>query len=85
MTRTMKKITGTVVSVHAGSNDDLSKEAHDSITAGLDGLVGDWHKSYTREAWAGDKQQNGTIRRNERQWSAVSVLNYMTPAEYSVS
>jgi hypothetical protein len=69
----MKKTSGTVISVHAGSNDDLSKESHDSITAELDGFVGDRHKSYTREAWAGDKQEKGTIRRNERQWSAVSV------------
>ena len=69
----MKKIIATVVSVHAGSNEDLSKEAHDSITAELDGFVGDRHKSYTRETWAGDKQKEGTIRRNERQWSAVSV------------
>jgi len=69
----MKKIKATVVSVHAGSNDDLSKEAHDSITAELDGFAGDRHQSYTRETWAGDKQKQGTIRRNERQWSAVSV------------
>ncbi len=69
----MKKTSGTVISVHAGSNDDLSKESHDSITAELDGFVGDRHKSYTREAWSGDKQEKGTIRRNERQWSAVSV------------
>ncbi len=69
----MKKVKATVVSVHAGSNDDLSKEAHDSIMAELDGFVGDRHRSYTRKTWAGDKQQRGTIRRNERQWSAVSV------------
>ena len=69
----MKKISGTVVSVHSGSNDDLSKESHESITAELDGFIGDRHKSWTREAWAGDKQEKGTIRRNERQWSAVSV------------
>ena len=69
----MKKVKATVVSVHAGSNDDLSKEAHDSIMAELDGIVGDRHKSYTRQTWAGDKQQKGTTRRNERQWSAVSV------------
>ncbi len=66
-------VKATVVSVHAGSNDDLSKEAHDSIMAELDGFVGDRHKSYTRKTWAGDKQKQGTIRRNERQWSAVSV------------
>ncbi len=69
----MKKVKATVVSVHAGSNDDLSKEAHNSITAELDGFVGDRHKSYTRQAWADDKQQKGTTRRNERQWSAVSA------------
>jgi MOSC domain-containing protein YiiM len=69
----MTNLTATVVSVHAGSNDDLSKEAHDSITAELDGFAGDRHKSYTRETWAGDKQALGTVRRNERQWSAVSV------------
>ncbi len=69
----MKKIIATVVSVHAGSNEDLSKQAHESIMAELDGFVGDRHKSYTRETWAGDKQEQGTIRRNERQWSAVSV------------
>jgi len=69
----MKKIKATVVSVHAGSNEDLSKESHDSIVAELDGIVGDRHRSYTRETWAGDKQQQGTIRRNERHWSAVSV------------
>ena len=69
----MKTVKAIVVSVHAGSNDDLSKEAHDSVTAELDGFVGDRHQSYTRETWAGDKQEQGTIRRNERQWSAVSV------------
>ncbi len=69
----MKEITATVVSVHSGSNDDLSKEQHASIQVELDGVVGDRHRSYTRKAWAGDKQPQGTIRRNERQWSAVSV------------
>ena len=69
----MKTFKATVVSVHSGSNDDLSKEDHDSIMVELDGFVGDRHKSYTRETWAGDKQAQGPIRRNERQWSAVSV------------
>jgi len=69
----VKEITATVVSVHSGSNDDLSKEQHASIQVELDGVVGDRHRSYTRKAWAGDKQPQGTVRRNERQWSAVSV------------
>jgi len=69
----MKKVVARVVSVHAGSNDDLSKEEHATIQVGLDGVVGDRHRSYERSAWKGDKQPQGTIRRNERQWSAVSV------------
>ena len=68
-----KSITARVVSVHAGSNEDLSKEMHDMIQVELDGIVGDRHRSFHREAWQGDKQPAGTIRRNERQWSAVSV------------
>lgn len=69
----MQELTGKVVSVHSGSNDDLSKEAHDSIQVELDGIVGDHHRGYTRKCWAGDKQPKGSVRRNERQWSAVSV------------
>lgn len=69
----MREITAKVVSVHAGSNDDLSKEQHPSIHVQLDGIVGDRHQSYSRKTWRGDKQPQGTVRRNERQWSAVSV------------
>ena len=69
----MAKLKATVVSVHAGSNDDMSKQEHASIDVELDGVVGDAHRSYSRKAWAGDKQSEGTVRRNERQWSAVSV------------
>ncbi len=69
----MKSIVGCVVSVHSGSNKDLSKEARPSIQIRLDGVVGDRHSSYERSTWEGDKQPKGTVRRNERQWSAVSV------------
>ncbi len=69
----MSKIVARVESVHAGSNDDLSKEEHPSIQVELDGIVGDRHRSNQRETWQGDKQPQGTVRRNERQWSAVSV------------
>ena len=69
----MTKLQALVVSVHAGSNGDMSKEEHPAIEAALDGIVGDAHRSYVRKAWAGDKQPEGTVRRNERQWSAVSV------------
>lgn len=69
----MKQIAARVVSVHSGSNDDLSKEEQPTIRVDLDGVVGDRHRSFERRAWQGDKQPEGTIRRNERQWSAVSV------------
>lgn len=69
----MKKIVGKVVSVHVGAEDMLAKEPCSSLTAMLDGFVGDRHRSYTRTCWQGDKQAEGTVRRNERQWSAVSV------------
>ena len=69
----MKQETARVVSVHSGSNEDLSKEQHTTIQVELDGIVGDRHRSYVRETWSGDKQPQGTVRRNERQWSAVSV------------
>jgi len=69
----VKKIVAQVVSVHAGSGDDLSKEERPAIQVELDGVVGDRHQAYDRPAWKGDKQPEGTIRRNERQWSAVSL------------
>jgi len=69
----MKSIAATVVSVHTGGSDQLSKEEQSSIIVELDGVVGDRHRSFSRETWAGDKQPKGTVRRNERQWSAVSV------------
>ena len=77
----MKKITGEIVSVHSGSNDDLSKEEHESIQLELEGIVGDRHRSYVRDTWKGDKQPYGTVRRNERQWSAVSVEELATISE----
>ena len=69
----MNSIIGSVVSVHSGSNEDMSKDEHPTIQLRLEGIVGDRHRSHERSAWEGDKQPQGTIRRNERQWSAVSV------------
>ena len=69
----MEEIVAKIVSVHSGSNDDLSKEEHASIQVELDGIVGDRHRSYVRDTYKVDKQPYGTVRRNERQWSAVSA------------
>lgn len=69
----MKSITGRIVAVHTGSNKDLSKDEQSSITAELDGIVGCAHRGYSRKCWDDDKQARNSARRNERQWSAVSV------------
>ena len=68
-----KTVTGKVVSVHSGSNKDLSKEAQESLAAEIGGFAGDKHHGPTRKAFSVDWQPAGTVRRNERQWSAVSV------------
>lgn len=69
----MQHHTATIVSVHSGGGDALEKPDQLSIRAELDGIVGDRHRGLMRRAWAGDKQPKGTVRRNERQWSAVSI------------
>lgn len=69
----MTNATGTVVSVHCGSSDTLSKEVQPSIEVELDGVVGDRHRNISRKCWPGDKQSEGSVRRNERHWSAVSA------------
>jgi hypothetical protein len=69
----MTEITGSVVSVYVGPAGTLEKRARDSIELELDGIVGDRHRGLTRQTWEGDKQIEGTWRRNERMWSAVSV------------
>jgi MOSC domain-containing protein YiiM len=69
----MEKISGKIVTVHAGGAGEFAKASCDRIQVELDGVVGDRHRSYKRGTWAGDKQPEGTVRRNERQWSAVSV------------
>ncbi len=71
----MKRSIAQVDSVCLGmSEHDLDKDACQSLDAQLSGFIGDRHGSFERETWSGgDKQVEGTIRRNERQWSAVST------------
>jgi hypothetical protein len=74
----MKKFPGQtlkcrIVSVHKGDNEDLSKQPQTSLTAEIGGFAGDKHQGPTRKTWEGEWQPAGTIRRNEREWSAVSV------------
>ena len=69
----MTIIKATVVTVSAGGNDDLSKTEFDRIEVDFNGVVGDHHAGASRKAYAGDRELKGTILRNDRQWSAVSV------------
>ncbi len=69
----MEILNATIVSVYVGVEGQHGKEQRDSILLELDGVVGDRHQSFSRTCYDGDKQAKGTLRRNERQWSAVSV------------
>ena len=75
-----KTLKAKVASVHMGNNEDLSKQPHASLMAEIGGFAGDKHQGPVRETWEGEWQPAGTVRRNERQWSAVSVeeLTYIT-------
>jgi MOSC domain-containing protein YiiM len=75
-----KTMTGRVVSLHLGNNDDLSKEQRESLNAEIGGFAGDKHQGFDRETWEGEWEPAGTKRRNERQWSGVSTeeLDYIT-------
>ncbi len=71
-----KTLAGRVTAVHVGDSDgaDLSKRSTATLSLELDGIVGDRHRGFSREAWAGDdKEPEGTVRRNERQWSGMSI------------
>ena len=71
----MGKLIGKVTEISLGHEDDeFCMQPTTALYAELEGFKGDRHFSIAREAWAGDdKQPEGTIRRNERQWSAMSV------------
>ena len=68
-----RHLTGKLVSVHAGGNEDLSKQRRDSVQVELDGFSNDKHRGYSRIAYAGDREAQGTELRNDRQWSGVSI------------
>ena len=63
----------TVVSLHIGAEGVMEKRHCEALEVAIDGIVGDRHRGATRHCWEGDKQAEGTQRRNERQWSAVST------------
>lgn len=81
--KSLKTITGRIVGLHVGESgaEDLSKAPRSSVSLQLDGIVDDNHRGFSREAYASDKEPEGTVRRNERQWSGVSVEEIRTISE----
>jgi hypothetical protein len=69
----MAKVIGTLVSVHIGEEGDLAKVTQPTVQAELEGFIGDRHRGFSRVAYEGDTEPEGTVRRNNRQWSGVSV------------
>jgi hypothetical protein len=70
--RPRKTIKGKIAALTLGKQD-WDRVSVASIQAELDGLVGDKHRGYSRIAFDGDKEPEGAVRRNERQWTAMSV------------
>ena len=70
----MKKIIGKIDSLFLGLiEEELIKRSVKQLEFRLDGVIGDRHAGFERVTWEGDdKQVANTLRRNERQWSAVS-------------
>lgn len=75
-----KTLKARVASLYMGNNADLSKQPCASLSAEIGGFTGDKHQGPERQTWEGEWQPAGTLRRNERQWSGVSVeeLAYIT-------
>ncbi len=69
----MKELIGTLVSVHTQADADPGTRPQESMIAELDGLVGEAHRGFSRVAQSYDPDPTGTVRRNERQWSGVSI------------
>jgi hypothetical protein len=69
----MKQLIGTLVSVHTQADADPDARPQESMIAELDGLVGEAHRGFSRVAESYDPDPTGTVRRNERQWSGVSM------------
>ena len=70
----MKKIIGKIDSLFLGViEEELIKRSVKQLEFRVDGVIGDRHAGFERVTWEGDdKQVANTLRRNERQWSAVS-------------
>ena len=74
-----KTLTGKIVSLHSGSNDDLSKQGRDALFAEIGGFAGDAHQGDSREAYDGDwepRERSAGMNVNGRlyQWKSLTTL-----------
>ena len=69
----MKQTKARLATVHIGTRKDMSKQPRDRVLAEIKGLSGDNHYGLMRIAYENDIDPEGTERRNDRQWSAVSL------------
>ena len=63
----------TVVSLCAVTEMDPERKPVDSLEFDIDGIVGDKHRGHTRRTHVSEPPPEGTLRRNERMWLAVSA------------
>lgn len=73
MSEYSKTFYGKLTSVHLGKTVAFIKDSVGTAYVELDGFVGDKHRSYMRGVYEGEPYPSGTVRRNNRQWSAVSI------------
>ena len=62
-----------VVALHKFSKMQPERLASDTLSFEVDGIVGDRHRGHSRPNGRNDKQAHGSLRRNERMWSAIST------------
>jgi len=73
MSKHPKDSTAVLSSVHVGKTLDFTKNSVETAQVEFDGFVGDKHRGYMRGIYEGESYPAGTIKRNDRQWSAVSI------------
>jgi len=71
----------TLLSIHIGVAGEEGRRPVERVAAELDGLAGDKFRGFSRSAQSWDREETGTPRRNERQWSAVSREDLLRIAE----
>lgn len=62
-----------VEALYAYSRMRPERESSEELQFDIDGIVGDQCRGHSRASGKVDKQPKGTMRRNERMWSAISV------------